>query len=231
MIMTAEEWMACTEPEPMLRLVKGKATNRKLRLFAVACCRHIDHLIQYPRSRMAVDTSEQFADGLVSLEALRRAEAAAATAAGEAFWAVFHGAGQDSPARDAAAAVAAETLMPFRVAYEASTACVWAGSRRLEEMQTAKAEENRFQCGLLRDIFGDPFSPACIDAACLSWHAGTAVVQARAIYERGRFIELPRLADVLRAAGCTSAEVLGHCSQPGPHVRGCWVVDLILGKE
>jgi hypothetical protein len=74
--MTADEWMACTRPEPMLRLMKGKATNRKLRLFAVACCRHIDHLIQDQRSRMAVDASEQFADGLISLEALRCAEAA-----------------------------------------------------------------------------------------------------------------------------------------------------------
>jgi hypothetical protein len=87
-------------------------------------------------------------------------------------------------------------------------------------MQAAKVKENRFQCDLLRDIFGNPFSPARIDVACLSWHAGTPVAQARAIYERGRFTELPRLADVLQAVGCTSAEVLRHCYQPGPHVLG-----------
>jgi hypothetical protein len=80
-------------------------------------------------------------------------------------------------------------------------------------------EANRFQCGLLRDLFGNPFSPACIQTAWLSWHAGAVAAHARAIYERGRFSELPLLADVLEAAGCTSASVLG--GEAGLVARSC----------
>ena len=54
---------------------------------------------------------------------------------------------------------------------------------------------------------------------------------AQAIYEERRFGDLPVLADALEEAGCTDADILSHCRGPGPHVRGCWVVDLLLGKQ
>jgi hypothetical protein len=54
---------------------------------------------------------------------------------------------------------------------------------------------------------------------------------AQSIYDQRRFADMPILADALAEAGCTNADVLNHCRQPGEHVRGCWVVDLLLGKE
>jgi hypothetical protein len=84
------------------------------------------------------------------------------------------------------------------------------------------------QAALLRDIFGNPFRPAALDPA---WRTGTVLALARGIYEDRAFDRMPILADALQDAGCTDEDVLGHCRGPGPHVRGCWVVDLVLGKS
>jgi hypothetical protein len=84
---------------------------------------------------------------------------------------------------------------------------------------------------ILRDIFGNPFRPITINPAWLSWNEGTIPKIAQAIYDERAFDRMPILADALEEAGCTNADILSHCRQPGEHVRGCWVVDLILGKE
>src|SRR5262249_16188201 len=84
---------------------------------------------------------------------------------------------------------------------------------------------------LLRDIVGNPFRPVTVDPAWLAWHGGTVVKLAHAIYDERAFERLPVLADALEEAGCTNADILNHCRQPGEHVRGCWVVDAILGKK
>jgi hypothetical protein len=77
------------------------------------------------------------------------------------------------------------------------------------------------QCELLRDIFGNPFCPVAIDPRWLTWNFGTVPAIARHVYEERAFHDRPILAD---------AAILDHCRGPGPHVRGCWVVDLLLGK-
>jgi hypothetical protein len=84
------------------------------------------------------------------------------------------------------------------------------------------------QAALVRDIFGNPFRPAAVSPRCLS---EPVISLARAIHTDRAFDRLPILADALEEAGCTDAEILNHCRGPGPHVRGCWVVDLVLGKE
>jgi hypothetical protein len=84
---------------------------------------------------------------------------------------------------------------------------------------------------LLRDIFANPFRPLPdIEPAWLAWHGGTVPKMAAAIYEGSRFEELPILADALEEAGCADAAILAHCRQPGDHARGCWLVDLLIGK-
>jgi hypothetical protein len=65
----------------------------------------------------------------------------------------------------------------------------------------------------------------------LAWHDGLLVSMARHIYESCDFIDMPILADALEEAGCTDQEILAHCRSGGEHRRGCWVVDLVLGKE
>jgi hypothetical protein len=84
---------------------------------------------------------------------------------------------------------------------------------------------------LLRCITGNPFSPARIDPSWLAWDAGTVRNLAWGVYEERAFERLPILGDALEEAGCTDGAVLDHCRRPGPHARGCWVVDQILGKE
>jgi hypothetical protein len=87
------------------------------------------------------------------------------------------------------------------------------------------------ECILLRDIFGNPFRPAAIDPGWRTWNGGTAVQLARTVHEERFFQNLPILADALEEAGCTDTNILDHCRSPGPHARGCWVVDLLLGKK
>ena len=89
-------------------------------------------------------------------------------------------------------------------------------------------QEARTQVGLLRCIFGNPFRPVAVDPA---WRTTTVVQLAQGVYNDRAFDWLAILADALEEAGCTNADILGHLRGPGPHVRGCWVVDLVLGKE
>lgn len=82
---------------------------------------------------------------------------------------------------------------------------------------------------LFRDIFSNPFRPVAFDP---SWRTSTAVGLAQSMYESRAFDRMPILADALQDAGCTNEDVLSHCRDPKQvHVRGCWVVDLLLGKE
>jgi hypothetical protein len=88
-------------------------------------------------------------------------------------------------------------------------------------------EKRRKNAHLLHDIFGNPFRPVALDPA---WLTSDVLALARGIYDERAFDRMPILADALQDAGCDSADVLGHCRSAGPHVRGCWVVDLLLGK-
>jgi hypothetical protein len=84
---------------------------------------------------------------------------------------------------------------------------------------------------LLRDIVGDPFRPALVDPAWLTWRDGLLVSMARRMYDVRNFADMPKLADALEEAGCSVADILNHCRSPGEHARGCHVVDLLLGKS
>jgi hypothetical protein len=81
---------------------------------------------------------------------------------------------------------------------------------------------------LIHDVIGNPFRPAALDPA---WRTETVLALATGIYEDRAFDRMPILADALQDAGCDNEDVLGHCRGPGPHVRGCWVVDLVLRKS
>jgi hypothetical protein len=102
----------------------------------------------------------------------------------------------------------------------------------------AMHEGLRDQCRLVRDIFGNPFRPVAVNPDWLRWNGGVVEHLARAAYEErtlpGGELDATRLsilADALEDAGCTYGEILNHLRSPGPHVRGCWAVDLLLGKE
>jgi hypothetical protein len=214
------EWLASENPYEMLRFSRMIICRhpRKARLFAVACCRRISHLLADTRSRAAVDIAEQYADGTVS-EATLRAAAQAAEAAHDA---AFHAKGKLGASGEWAAEFAAY-LNPFFAASRASNFAYVAAGDGLQP-----GPEHAAQANLLRCILGNPFRPAQLDRC---WLTSNVASLAESIYADQAFDRLPILADALEDAGCDNADILNHCRQPGEHVRGCWVVDLVLGKS
>ena len=91
--------------------------------------------------------------------------------------------------------------------------------------------EKQVQAAFLHDIFGNPFRAVTVDASWLVWSNGTVVKLAQAVYDERAFERLPILGDALEEAGCLDTEILAHCRGSGPHVRGCWLVDTLLGRE
>jgi hypothetical protein len=96
------------------------------------------------------------------------------------------------------------------------------------DFQTSHVQRQTQLANILRDIVGNPFRPVQFDTP---WRTANVVDLARTIYEEKTFERLPILADSLMDAGCADEQVLEHCRSDGPHVRGCWVVDLILSKQ
>jgi hypothetical protein len=93
---------------------------------------------------------------------------------------------------------------------------------------TQRSSERIAQVALLRDIFGNPFRPATLNP---SWRTSDVLLLAGGIYDDRAFDRMPILADALQDAGCDNEE-LNHCRDTKQsHVRGCWAVDLVLGKS
>jgi hypothetical protein len=227
--MTEAEWLSADDPGLMLDYLENRVSDRKLRLFAVACCRRLWPLLTDERSRDAVSAVEQYADGLASPRDLQLATESAAQV-DEA-----DDSGEPTPAT-AASLIA--YYPPFDAAYTCGTISVlvdresmknrpdwWATHEREGE------EEARHQVALLRCIIGNPFRPVSLNPSWLSSDDGTVAGLAAAIYEERDFDRLPTLADALENVGCDEPQILGHCREGQTHARGCWVVDLLLGKS
>jgi hypothetical protein len=223
--MTEAEWLASDDPTPMLALGRRETGDRKLRLFAVACCRRIWPLIRRQQWRRAVEAAEGVADRTVSEQQRRVIQSATFQALKE------HR--RHSPAYSALRAARVtyycleKRIRPSKV----MTVAVGAASGKCEARGKLWARryhrEKAATAHLLRDVFGNPFRPVTADPA---WLTSTVVSLAQTIYEERAFDRLPILADALEDAGCDSAEVLAHCRGEGPHVRGCWAIDMLLGK-
>jgi hypothetical protein len=218
--MTEAEWLTWTEPKPMLEFLQGKTSERKVRLFAVACCRRIWHLLTDERSRIAVEVAEQFADGYPTPRQPRLVYEAASDAA-DRF--------STSTPWFGAARAAADAVRTYPPTFEhimvngvqsAAVAAAW-----------AVPSETPVQAALIRDIFGNPFRSITLNPIWLTWHDGLLVSMSRQLYDSRDFSDMPILADALEEAGCSDQDILGHCRSGDEHVRGCWVVDLVLSKE
>ena len=222
--MTEDEWLTCTDPEKMLGFLEGRASERKLRLFACACCRRIWRLLVDERSRQAVELSERFADGQATSEELAAAAYAATGAVHD------RQGGSNAPAYAAADPTTIGAFIAADYADAAASAAV-RDAMRTEPWRstTIRNVEERHQTLLLRDLFGPlPFRPIALNPSSLTF-AVKGVAQA--LYADRPFDQLPVLADALEDAGCDNSDILRHCRGRGPHVRGCWALDLILGKE
>jgi hypothetical protein len=209
--MTETEWWAATDPALMLRFFQGNVSDRKLRLFGCACWRRVWDLFPGDDDRESLAVAEGFEDGLAS-EAELWAAIGPRMSSG-----IMHAGGT----RAAEVAAACSGL-------RADASGDPTHPKGMGDYHAAAAGENAAQCRLLRDIFGNPFRPVTLDP---EWLTFTVTALARQMYESRDFSAMPILADALQDAGCDSEDILGHCRGEGPHVRGCWVVDLVLGKE
>jgi hypothetical protein len=205
--MTESEWMSCENPEPMLEFLRRRKSTRKQRLFACACCRLVwDRLpLQW---RQAVEVSERFADGDASKEEVRIAF-------------------------DTAVLQAGDDLSFDDGLQTASWACNTTCSAHQMTLGAAyRSYLVRRQAAIVvRDLFR-PFhriSPVA-EPAWLRWNDATIPRMALQMYDNRDFSNMPILGDAFEEAGCTHADILNHCREPGPHVRGCWLVDLLLNK-
>jgi hypothetical protein len=255
--MTEAEWLACTDWLEMWDFQEGKVSGRKLRLFGCACCRLIWHLLTDERIRREVEVAERFADGEATEAELDTAFGDAANAP-QGYYSV-HAVGHRDPAQVFSVAggaagifgwatedAAKEKLLRerpneyvlvvpggIRVANGVSDRSVWlAYDAAVAAGERAQEAADKTHCDLMRDIFGNLFRPsAALPPAVLAWGDSTVRRIAQGIYEERAFGRLPILYDALLDAGCDDEAVLSHCRSDGPHVRGCWVIDLILGKE
>jgi hypothetical protein len=241
--MTEAEWLDGTDPEPMLDYLLGKSSDRKFRLFGCACCRQHWNWLPLEECKQAVTEAEHFADGKITREQLTRARK-------EARWALHRVPDEQTYAASAAARIlrvraapaarqAAEFMRKQRAVWTPVPKAFRGRVLEFSEQEAAKAawdeasadverKEGKLQASLLRDIFGNPFRPLTANPSCLT---PNVLNLAQVLYEKRAFCRLPELADSLSSAGCGNAEFLAHCREPQGHVLGCWVVDLLLGKE
>jgi len=219
---TEAEWLTSDDPEAMARAANedlrsdyphGPRTARKRTLFGAACCRLVwPHVVIDERCRKVVEYVETKFEQPLSDEEEE-----------ELFW----------DAKMAAEHPEHNTPLPQQLAanlvYDAGDPAMVIGSiLRCFEGWASPSERSRLVAHLLRDIVGNPFRPATLDPA---WRTSTVLALASQMYGSRDFGAMPILADALQDAGCDTDDILDHCRGPGPHVRGCWVVDLVLGKS
>jgi hypothetical protein len=226
--------------------LKKCKTSRKFQLFACACCRRLWPLLVDESSRRAVEIAELYADGLVSKGEYRRAIQSARAAALELARPRVMVGEWLMAAQSRAVDAVVSTLESADPADEAATwgkeAVRALASRKPHDQSinpfspessspsitpdAAWTAEAKAQCALLRELFGNPFANPKLDEA---WRSPQAQALAKSLLQNHTLDDLTELAKLLEQAGCEEEQVLRHCREQKEHVRGCWVMDFVLG--
>ncbi len=249
--MTEAEWLASKDPRMMLWGLRGltnlrnRRNGRKLRLFAVACCQRIRHLLAEADAVRALDLAEEYADGQAS-EPKMLASSALVARMHAGVWDAYQAVCKASSRKP---------TYTFRRQYvdgpDYLAACAVWRSTLWEEIKTnpdpphqerpnavalaAKTLARETQADILRCVFGNPFRPLEMDP---TWRTSSVVALAHAAYDERRLpsrelipLQLAVLADALEDAGCSEVTILEHLRGGVQHTRGCWALDLVLGKS
>jgi hypothetical protein len=234
--MTEAEWLkCCDDPTVMLYHMPGWPTPRQQRHFELACCRLFGKALPKKSARL-VELGEFFVDGQIDLQEVKAACEAEQDRLGDraVSWLLSP---EESVLRVATNLAHADQSRPdTHIARSTVDLAMQAQPPR----PGAAFDSNRYHrlyrsfrqdvATILHDILGNPWQKSTVQPHLLVWEGGTVVRLAGAIYEQRRYADLPILADALEEAGCSDGRVLDHCRKPGTHVRGCWVLDAILGK-
>jgi hypothetical protein len=249
--MTDGDWNRCDDPQPMLRYLRDRATRRKVLFFLCACYRRAWHLSAATEAgkRNLMEALELYAEGrarheqvVTAVRPVARAEQRGSIRPlSAANWEAWVGEEVPWEEVDAGAWATRYWLACGRAARSRPNEDSWqAQSRSHKAWSAAELKERRRQAALLREVFGPlPFGDVRPDPDWLAWNGGMVAKLAQAIYEerslpegtldRGR---LAGLADALEEAGCVNERILSHLrQQKAVHVRGCWVIDLLLNKD
>ena len=218
--MTEAEWLTCSDPTAMLGLLRHRTSDRKDRLFAVACAR--DELARAQAGQGCFNFGDELDAGHTELfwDTARGYEAAVLAAESVA----DGGPRQHFALWYVGGAVEAEDIAYAALGHDPDGLVAVPPER----IAATLLRYTNHPAGYLRDIFGNPFRPVTMNP---SWLSSNVIALARTIYDEREFERLPILADALMDAGCDSEEIIKHCQGAGPHVLGCWVVDLVLAKE
>ncbi|MDY3552751.1 hypothetical protein R5W24_001840 [Gemmata sp. JC717] len=190
--------------------------SRKERLFCCACVRLVwDRFAGEEAGPEAVEAAEEFADGERTPRGLADARAAAVAAC------------------DAWGGRRSRYALQTRAALTAAAECAAAPShyRVCQLVESAMPEEPEVARAAFQALRDDIAGPPTLTAFAPRWRTGTVTALAAQMYASRDFSAMPILADALQDAGCDSNDILNHCRDTIPHVRGCWVVDRILGQE
>jgi hypothetical protein len=191
----------------MLEFLRETGNARRFALFCIVACRQQGWTIDDTRSCEAVEWAEQLVEKAVTLD---------------------DGSGPSDGDCYLMGAAANNCMGAAMCACEGDSTGTREYTLNVVEFLLDGDEESSQLAELIREIFGNPFRPVAIDPR---WLTETVVALATGIYAERAFDRMPILADALEEAGCDHADILSHCRGDGPHVRGCWVVDLLLGKE
>lgn len=228
--MTEGEWLVCLNPTKLggFLIDRGQEYGRKYRLFACACVRRVWRLLTDERYRTVTEMAEQVADGLIPEEQIGNA------------WEKWcddpaFADGSDGMVAALSATGTGARWSPEDAQKHALIALVDSDVTSPESRERAELEELEAQGRLLHCIFGNPFRPTSL-ASALRTPAVISLAQCAYNQRALPSGELDRvllsiLADALEDAGCNTPELLAHLRNPGPHVRGCWPVDLIMARE
>jgi hypothetical protein len=229
--MKESEWLVCSDPWEMLSFLERRASRRKLELFAVFCCRRALPLSTDPRHREAIEAAERAAVGELSSEEFEEALQPVVD-----LWANIPNQTEVGwePSHYLTAAnrhLGGGGATKYAASFAARGLACLSGEEESLPWLAAREAEEAHQCSILRDIFGSPGRPLRFDPAWLSGQGSPAVAVARQIEQTGRFGDVPLLAEALVQVGCNDPSVIDHCRTQEPHVRGCWVLDALLGRE
>lgn len=230
MALIEAQWLECKSITlPVMRALRKHGSDRKCYLAAVASLRQIEHLLTDPRSRAVIEIIERFADGQASLGDMHAAHGLASAA--EFLGPPMQATKEDMKRQYAGmAAIYASTPPDESLAPRNGPRGVWFSAYNTIDKATnaGNPRESRPRiAATLHDILGNPFRPVTVDPR---WKTGNVVSLAQAIYDERAFDRMPILADAMEEAGCQEQSILTHCRSGGDHVRGCWVVDLLLGR-